>query len=283
MAIICIGFIDYNNSWWPSRTVLGSVLGGCDGVDAVCGWVGPCPIVFKSGTIQAVQCWARVYARPVDFNLRGSSTDRTEKMADDESGSRDNQDMSTHPGPRPEETLLDMIQDMSDMANWTPPNSPKHLSDTTISVLQIGLTPLSSKRTDAPKILSHETEYQTSITFSIIEFRGIKKAVTFTLHTNPTFISAHPCVGSHVVHRRELPNYSDNIVAITDLKSHEGAVEGKVLVINAQCPGGEAVARAWCAEKGRHAVVRRGKRTCYTCSVLMAGWRGLNAGVLIWS
>jgi len=126
------------------------------------------------------------------------------------------------------------------------------------------------------------TEHQASITFQLVGITGTSE-VTYTLYTNPTFISAHPCVGTHVVHRREMSRYTDNVVAVKNLKSYEGSGGRKVFIINAQCDGGEAVARAWCAERGKHAVVRRGKGTCFTCSVSMAGREGLGIGVLIWS
>jgi hypothetical protein len=107
--------------------------------------------------------------------------------------------------------------------------------------------------------------------------------VAYTLYTSPTFISAHPCIGTHTVHRREMSGYTDNVISVKDLKPFEGSGGRKVLVINAQCDGGEAVARAWCAERGKHAVVRRGQDTCFACSVSMAGRDGLGVGVLIWS
>lgn len=61
----------------------------------------------------------------------------------------------------------------------------------------------------------------------------------------------------------------------------------KLLIINALCDGDEVVARAWCAENGKRAVVRRnlsGFECCFTCAFNRAvGNTGLNCDVLIWS
>jgi hypothetical protein len=45
-------------------------------------------------------------------------------------------------------------------------------------------------------------------------------------------------------------------VPVSSLKSTV-AVEGKLLIINAPGNGDEIVAGAWCAENGKHAVIRR--------------------------
>ncbi len=63
-------------------------------------------------------------------------------------------------------------------------------------------------------------------------------------------------------------------------------VSDRLLVINAMGDGDEVVARAWCSERGKHAVIRRdipGKECCFACACnLAAGDTGLNCNVLIW-
>jgi hypothetical protein len=183
--------------------------------------------------------------------------------------------------PRGGETIFDVIQDLSDMSHWSEPAPPSKIN-LSCSISRIALKALPLEATGNIDCDDARTEHQASITFQLTNIAGTSD-VTYTLYTNPTFISAHPCVGSHVVHRREIVRYNDNVVAVKDLKSFEGSGGRKVLVINAQCDGGEAVARAWCAERGKHAVVRRSRGTCFTCSVAMAGREGLGVGVLIWS
>jgi len=259
--------------------VLGSVLAGLRGVKSVCGWIGPCPSV----TDPPERPWIRIRARPVEF-LRGTRTDPFGNIddagSDDGSGEEDYDSFRGLFVPRDGETLFDVIQILSNMSLWTEPVPPPKVK-LTCSVSKILLKALPHETTGIIDRNDAKTEYQASINFRLAGITGTSEA-TYTLYTNPTFVSGHPCIGTHVVHRREMSRYTDNIVAVNDLKHHEGDGGGrKVLVINAQCDGGEAVARAWCAERGKHAVVCRGNRTCFRCSVSMA--RELTVGVLIWS
>lgn len=106
--------------------------------------------------------------------------------------------------------------------------------------------------------------------------------MTFALEYNPSFIALPLCLhGPHVS-----SSHKYTVVSISDLKESTSANRVEVdlvLVINATCPGGEAVARAWCAEFGHHAVIRRSQGACFGCAVEMAGREGLGVGCLIWS
>jgi len=54
------------------------------------------------------------------------------------------------------------------------------------------------------------------------------------------------------------------------------------MIINATGKGAEVLARAWCSERGRNAVIRRAGGPCFVCAVRAAGKRGLGLGTLIW-
>jgi len=274
--LIIPGFNFEGKSWWRCRNVLGTVLAGVRGVKSVCGWIGPCPGVAEPPT----KPWIRIRARPVEF-LRSTDTGDIDDMSDDGS---DEDDYSTSRRlfvPHSGETVHDVIQDLSNMSLWTVPVPPAKVN-MSCSISKIDLKALPLEATGSIDCDDDRTDYRASITFQFTDISGTSDVI-YTLYTNPTFVSTHPCIGTHVVHRREMIRYQDNVIAVKDLKSHEGGGGRKVLVINAQCNGGEAIARAWCAERGKHAVVRRGKSTCFTCSVTMADREGLGVGVLIWS
>lgn len=114
-----------------------------------------------------------------------------------------------------------------------------------------------------------------------ISFTVNGKSAMFELEYNPSFVSLPLCLhGPHAIYRSQ--NYS--VVSISDLKEstfNKSGDEDLLLVINATCQGGEAVARAWCAETGRHAVIRRGQGVSFSCAVKMAGKEGLGVGCLI--
>jgi hypothetical protein len=116
-----------------------------------------------------------------------------------------------------------------------------------------------------------------------------KSLVTFKLHTNPVFVTVPPChpgpKGQHECHLRELHRYEDkNIWTVEHLKDHKGEdVEGaQVMIINATGHGAELLARAWCSERGKHAVIRRAGGPCLFCAERAASLCGLGVGVLIW-
>lgn len=274
LVVFNLGFNLGDISWWRSRVVLGSVLAGIRGVKSVCGWIGPCPGV----TAPPERPWIRIRSRPVEFDpLRNMDDTASTNESDEDEGHETSRSLFV---PREGETLFDLIQDLSDMSRWSEPVLPPKVN-LTCSVHKISLRALPHETTGIIDRNDPRTEYQASIVFRLANTTGFAEAI-YTLYTNPTFISAHPCIGTHVVHRREMSYYTDHVVAVKDLKHYEtDGGSRKVLVINAQCDGGEAVARAWCAEKGRHAVVRRAKGTCFVCSVSMA--RELSVGVLIWS
>jgi len=58
--------------------------------------------------------------------------------------------------------------------------------------------------------------------------------------------------------------------------------ESSFLIINATGKGAEVLARAWCAERGRNAVIRRNPGPCFVCAYDVASKRGLGVNVLIW-
>jgi hypothetical protein len=269
------GLVIHNNSWWRVRTVLGAVLGACRGVVSVCGWVGPCPGVSNIRETR----WIRVRAKDVDFR-----PDRFAKGTFSEEDGGRIPNLFKH---RDGESQSDLVNDLGDPSKWRAPPSPPSVSDR-CTIINISLDALPLEPSGRINPLDKDTEYAASITFNISAVyspSGKKNLalLTFQLTYNPTFITSHPCKGTHVVHEREMPFYISSVVSLRDLKNFDGNGMGnKVVIINAKCDGGETVARAWCAEKGKHAVIRRGSGTCFRCSVDMASNRGLGVGVLIW-
>jgi hypothetical protein len=85
------------------------------------------------------------------------------------------------------------------------------------------------------------------------------------------------------MHRRQAQNYLSNVVRVSDLKEAY-APSDALVIIDALGQGEEVVARAWCAERARHAVIRRDGECCFTCATgVAAGYTGLGVNVLIWS
>ncbi|KJR82037.1 uncharacterized protein SPSK_03733 [Sporothrix schenckii 1099-18] len=120
-----------------------------------------------------------------------------------------------------------------------------------------------------------ETQYRASITFAIDNNQG---PVTYRLYTNPVFVTPPPCRdGPHPIHLRDLSRFQKNIWSAEQLKDHTADDLGPddVLTINATGTGAEVLARAWCSENGKCAVVRRANGPCFVCAL-----RAADIGVL---
>ncbi|RTE76806.1 hypothetical protein BHE90_008733 [Fusarium euwallaceae] len=257
------------------QSVLGRVLGAWSGVTALCGWVGPCPPVVVDHPMSKKKSSAcmMVDAKPVDL-IKASSI-----------ASRDPDYHLARWRPRSDEDLWAYSDDMTNDKKWVTLPHPPIQDLRPVAVKAIRLKQIH------PHIPANErnVEYRASIDFSFVirKLVPLTKVVTYTLFTNPIFVSLPPChggkSGGHEVHAREIQKDQTVVIPVHQMKDFDGNnKDGRLIVINAACNGGEIMARAWCAEKGRNAVVRRGGGPCYACATRVASKGGFDFGVLIW-
>ncbi|KAF9458772.1 prion-inhibition and propagation-domain-containing protein [Collybia nuda] len=259
-------------SYWRCRTVLGRVLSSLPGVKSLCGWVGPCPAI-EGPQMKYIRLKARRVAPPVTDNvihIGGYGSD------DGEESTR----------PKKDEDIQAYISQIKDESSWSTPAPPVLLTNTfTFESIHLKALPLeadiaANSSTLSQEKLDRETEYRASLTFQT----GNGALTTYTLYTNPVFVSAPPCHnGPHKVHSRELSKFRRNIWNVQDLKdaAPDGYETKDLLVINATGRGAETLAKAWCSEKGKNALIRTNAGPCYTCAYNAAS-KGLRLGVLIW-
>ena len=267
-------------SYWRIRTVLGRVLGCLPGLVSLCGWVGPCPPVeFNPPFREKKPCHVRLKARPV---VPIVSTDGVIYL-----GARPYNDTRIQPG----EEFEDYLAQMKDPDSWITPQPPiKEVSTVSIKGIYLNKMPLEIKVAANKELTEQEiantTEYRASIAFGIDDN---EQPVTYVLYTNPVFVSLPACHptgenGTHEVHLRELPRFQKNTWKVEMLKDHtpDDFEDDEVMVINATGKGAEVLARAWCAERGKNAIIRRTGGPCFVCAVRGASQTGLKVGILIW-
>ncbi|KAH8589023.1 hypothetical protein B0O99DRAFT_582254 [Bisporella sp. PMI_857] len=260
------GLIVKNKSYWPKSTVLGRVLGGLRNPKSVCGWLGPVPA--PEGWTETG--WVKLNSRRVDIPVPISTTGQDTLESLGFGSSEANEDP---------EALIHSIVDPNE---WIPSPGPppRRASDTSRTQFKgFRLTQLAGTATAALGSLP-TIEYRASVDFDINGKLG-----TYVLYSNPVFVSAPPCVGTHLINRRRANKYlsADNVIKVADLKEAYPEAD-KLVIIDAQGASEEVVARAWCAERARHAVIRRGPDCCFSCAVAVATRRtGLGVNVLIWS
>lgn len=260
-------------SYWRSRTVLGRVLGSLPGVKSVCGWIGPCPPI-DGPTPSYVSLRARRVAPTKQEPYIGGAD-----LGHDEETIRLTADDDVH----------QWMADIQDESRWVCPKHPvQRTTACTVESIQVKALPLdesvaAKSSTMSAAELEQAIEYRASIVFKIDD----QPSVTYILYANPVFVTAPVCISppsGHRVHMRELPKFYRNIWNVENLKdiSPDEHDSSGVLVINATGKGAETVARAWCSETGKNAIIRRNPGPCFVCAYNMAGRRGLGVNVLIW-
>lgn len=256
------GIVVNKKSYWPKRTVLGRVLGAYEDANSVCGWIGPVPA--PTGRFRG---WIRIQARRIPCPTPCSTN--TEPLKSFGFG---------HVAPH--ETTESVITNITNADEWiqvSPPSRPG--KSTSRSVLrEVRLSEVPPASSQSPSKASATKEYLASLVFGI---NG--NETKYTLYSNPLFVSPHPCVGVHTLHRRQAQQCLASITRATDLKKCNSTSD-QFLLIDATGEGEELIARAWCSEKARHAVVRKGQETCFACAITMASSpSGLGFNVLIWA
>ncbi|KAK0383978.1 hypothetical protein NLU13_8067 [Sarocladium strictum] len=268
------GLATPTKSYWRSRTVLGRVLGCLPGVQSLCGWLGPCPPVeFDPPPEDGRAC------RHVRLKYRQVTPVGGEKSDVIELGGglwRDTQ-------LGKDEELSHWIEEMTDPDNWLIPEPPvKDISTCTLKTIRLKRDMSSSEAEDDEQ----KAIYRAQLFFRMDDSTEL---IRFSLFTNPLFITLPPChvgpKGAHELHLRELHRYDHRHVwSVGQLKGHtaESSEGSEVVIINATGAGSELLARAWCSERGKNAVIRNVGGPCYTCTVRAAGEKGLRTGVVIW-
>ncbi|KAF2211646.1 hypothetical protein CERZMDRAFT_42813 [Cercospora zeae-maydis SCOH1-5] len=278
-------------SYWRARSVVGRVLGAMPGVKSLGGWVGPLPAVEISpppaaGAFQPLL--VRLKTRQIPPQRPVQAGDNTIYI-----GGRHDRFRDTKPALN--EDIDAYIADMISNEAYSAPQPPAKLQRSVV-VTSIGLKrvapELGTSTTDTAgqnHDNGNEAEYRASVTFSITP--GQQESVTYTLFTNPIFITLPTCYnGPHRAHRRELKRYQ--VVPWEAERLHEHFLEdddqgGKdgdepnCMVINATSgKGAEVLARAWCSERSKHAIVVRDGEPCLVCAI--RGAQSLEIKVVIW-
>jgi hypothetical protein len=253
------GIVVQNKSYWPKRTVVGRVLGGLNNPRSICGWVGPVPAPQGWSS----SAWVKINARAVDVPIPVSTSQL--QLTLDGLGLAD---------PDVNESPEAALESITDIGQWIQALGPPPTA-TRNDVKKVEFTAL---RLTEVAGTTAEKEYRATVDFIINNI-----PISYVLYSNPLFVCAPPCVGTHLMHRRQAVKYLGSVVKVADLKEAYPPTD-KLVIIDAQGPGEQVVARAWCAERARNAIVRKGLDCCFACAVNIAHkTTGLGFHILIWS
>ncbi|KFY19217.1 hypothetical protein V493_08076 [Pseudogymnoascus sp. VKM F-4281 (FW-2241)] len=287
-------------SYWRNRTVLGRVLGCLPSVISLCGWIGPCPPVEFEGPTSTSPNIENKKAKHIRISTRRLAP-HEHKPNDDNVIYLDNQDKYEATRIRPDEEIGPYLEDMQDSSRWIIPEPPvQEISTCKLISIRLKKLPLNIAHKpssqageinrDEEREVENETQYRATLVFKL---DSSTELITYKLFTNPVFVTLPPCKPGpkvqHEVHMRELPRYQTNIWTVEQLKDHTAedseameGIAGSPMLINATGKGAELLARAWCSERGKNAVIRRKGGPCFVCAVRAAGVASLGTRVLIW-
>lgn len=264
------GIVYPQASYWSSRSILGKVLAplsrtSSKGVKCFGGWVGPCPSPSLPESLFGLI--AELKSRPPTF-----VEEDTDLEGD---GSR--------------VIIPTMESKRGNTTEWTEPLPPSPSTDSAeLQVLR--LTKVQEQVDTDTEGNAAVGDHKSHKCQARLDFRLSRSGslISMALHTNSIYISAPPCRGTHRVDPVSRANYTFRVIGIEELLTaeldagHTGSAA--ITVINATGGGGaEALARAWCSEKGTSAVIwkRDGGNCCFKCGLMLAGKDGLATGVLI--
>ncbi|KAL2871488.1 uncharacterized protein BJX67DRAFT_162618 [Aspergillus lucknowensis] len=255
-------------SYWRIRSVLGRVLGCLPGVTSLNGWIGPCPaarIRYPEDETLPQHCViTTLYFNPSTALLKPpkSSACAADPLLDEQQGHE----------------MVGII-DPSEWVTLDPPTQ----EDSTWELESFNLQRW--KQVD-PTNPNSAWLYNAYLEFRILD--NWRETMLFKMEYNPVFVTLPHCSpneGSqaHEVHRRELLKYKRQEISVNTIDDYQPFTsDDEIMVINATASGAEVVARAWCAQHGKTAVVRTSGGPCYACALRAASRYGLRTGVLIW-
>lgn len=250
------GLVLSDRTYWPTGTAMGAVLGGMENVRTVCGWIGPCPKVEN----RDIQGWVFVENSPLKVpEVLG---DRLEGLPD---------------------VVENVMEALRDVKEWIVPQvniGPTDETNISLKPIELASLPCGTLVTAVGnEIFVSERSvpsYRATLNFIVNTSPQL-----YTPHWVPQFVAAPRCDGTHLLFKTTAMYYLKNVITSENL--YEMRDQPKFLVINALNEGGELLARAWCSDRGRHAVIRRGPGCCFACAAKLAGGNGLGFDVLIWS
>lgn len=270
------GFKYGDSTWWSSYCIVGKVLAGRGQSREVAGWIGPCLAVkvpTENGMVfkDALEGWVDIYTVELENEESRVLSPHLVKEESNPLGTK---------CENPEGVFSSDFSMPKDVV----------LSDEQVLVERLVLV---EPQGDTDIVAGDLKKYEAEVHFRI----GQTGALSVKLSYDVFFITSFPCIEPHSNVEGLKTNPGEHKKSshplhkefIYDILSVESVVQenvemkeiGRTLVVEA---GGiqkdrEVLARAWCAERGMHAIIGGRGRTCLGCCIREA--RALGIWVVI--
>lgn len=261
-------------SYWPARSTLGRVLGGLRGVTQSCGIIGPVKIPI-SGLVAPRWCYSQAGELPIPVPRSPNLNELLSALGLGATSTQAKLNLVTDP-------IGGFTASNQDITQYRPPRDlpPRTNPVSSATLKTINLVAPSQPLTVAADTTVRAPNYSATLTFLL---SPSTQTASFTLHSTPVFITAPKCIGDeHPIHSSVVEKVFQRIIKASDLPGAD-PTRNEMIIVDARGQGEEVLARAWCAERERHAVVWRPGRCCFTCLVrLVSKEEGLGYLVVIW-
>jgi hypothetical protein len=247
-------------TWWSRYCIVGRVMAGCDGVEEECGWVGP---VMGSGVVvegekenqtvgQIPDGWIDVITSPhLDSKTPRALEPKLIGICGDVRGKgwKQGTELKRHQFVKAKEAAAAMT------------------ADKLVEVQVKGLFFTLMEQQTEDDTDGDFQSYDAAVYFLVGLQLGEKKLHVLDLRYDVSFVAAWPCNSTgdgHLLHE-SFEYINLRIEELEEFKFEEA--EEKVVVVGAWNPGQRVFIYAWCAQRGRSAVVATRGRSCSSCAI----------------
>lgn len=291
------GFVYGGKSWWSKACVVGRVLAGLEKSSECMGWIATeiAPTIGSGETVG--ERWVDVYAQTPtargkpriedgtrvaqESSILGSSAKNSSALSEDFTLPID-EESSSSLNVRFERLVLSSLDDTVDTDDGVEIEEPEPSLCTSTASVRFVLHHRSKIREEhtsvqnAIFVLSYDVQFVTSFPCHPPRGRSLGDFVPPSL--TPARLGSGDRLPGHLLHNSY--KYCHKSLADLDGASPPSTSEDErreVWIIDGRSgPDEEALARAWCAEKGQNAIVSRITRTCISCSIREANGIGVS-------
>ncbi|KAF8540056.1 hypothetical protein BDD12DRAFT_804822 [Trichophaea hybrida] len=245
-------------TWWSRYCIVGRVMAGCEDVEEDCGWIGPVigsgVIVDGEGNVMVGQIpdgWVDVVTSPpLDGKTPRALEPKMIEFCGDVRGKGWKQG-------------TDLRRQQFVKAKDTAATAADKLVEARVEGLFFTLVEQQMEEdTDADF-----QSYDAAVHFLVGPQMGEKKLHILDLRYDVSFVAAWPCNstgGGHLLHE-SFEYINLRIEELGEFRFEEA--EEKVVVVDVWNPGQRVFVYAWCAQRGRSAIVATRGRSCSSCAI----------------
>jgi hypothetical protein len=266
------GFQYLGKTWWSRYCIVGRVMAGYDGAGEQCGWVGP--VIASGMQVQSEDGEITVGSVPdgwIDVVTAPSPDLKAPRALEAKLLARDGD-------VRGRNWWKNGTTELQWDAFEKVPVDKVDDEEVQVDVRGLYFNPVEPEEDDL-------RSYEVIANFLVGPKDGMRRLYELDLRFDVSFVAAWPCSGDETGHRLHT-SFAYAFLRLEELDADSSVEDaekknGTVAVVNTWTPEQRVFVYAWCAHKGRSAVVARRGRTCIACAIREASALRLEVVVVV--